>query len=85
MDSDDARMLALHIVCSAKAQEIPGYPITRLIEGGHIGIGGPRYDWRSDRLEIEGHVFSVRELVGTLGRLREMAASPQLALFEAAA
>ena len=44
-----------------------------------------RYDWRSDRLTVEGHVFSVRELLATLEQLQGMVETAQGDLFAEAA
>ena len=87
---DDARMLALGRVLSRRRYVIPEYPLAETVEHGTIGFGRPpwpRYEWDHDRFVIEGHEFSVPELLAALDRLQAMAelASAQLELFPEAA
>jgi len=78
LNQSDARMLALHMVASAKAQETPEYPIDGCAESGRIGSSPPypRYEWNGDQLTVSGHAFSVRELLDTLVRAVAMANEP---------
>lgn len=84
---DDARMIALHITASAQAQALPEYPLSRLIEAGHVGMQHVPYEFRSGRVTVAGHQFSLAELIATLDKLREMAEAPavQPDMFEEAA
>ena len=64
---DDARMIAFHIVSSAKAQEIPECSLSELVERGTVGRQHVPYAIDHDRITVGDHTFSVTELLGWVG------------------